>query len=304
MWYSNKMKKKSYKKKSKGTEQRTLSEELSLTGMPPDMIEQLGLKEKKDINVYRIPQEKFLQTMKDFSISDQPLAVTLFNKPKNFKQNLLDTNIETPSIILRDYIPAVLIHEATHWHDLKGEKPSLNQISTSILEYCLNDLELSAYFNEIIYFLYSKNNATYPIFRLYTMKNIENLEDFKNLNFIPGFFLWGIIKNSVEKNGFYRTIKMKKEIIEKAKEQILDSIIPHILDVYLKTNKLSVFDIDYIQDFLISILSSSMNLTPEILEKIKEKFYYYIEHPTRDWLDKLTQDEIYNFYGDRFSKDF
>jgi hypothetical protein len=72
----------------------------------------------------------------------------------------------------------------------------------------------------------------------------------------------------------------------------------------LKTNKLSVFDIDYIQDFLISILSSSMNLTPEILEKIKEKFYYYIEHPTRDWLDKLTQDEIYNFYGDRFSKDF
>lgn len=80
MWYSSRMMKQSYKKYPKGTEQRSLREELSLTGMHQDMIDKLGLKTKKDYPVYRVPEDVYPEELlKLHTAIDNPKAQTFFS---------------------------------------------------------------------------------------------------------------------------------------------------------------------------------------------------------------------------------
>lgn len=296
----DKMIKESYKKYPKGTEQRSLREELSLTGMPPDMIDKLGLKTKEDYPVYRVPEEIYPSQLARMSVENDVKAQTFVpaGEMREFL-NIGEDIIQTPFSITKKYSPFTIVHEATHLSDLE-KKPTIQKIK-SILDYSLNDLELSAFFNEIVYYLYSKNKATYPEFVNFMYGN-KKLKDIKE-HFSPNIFLWGFIKDSFKKNGLQKTIDMKKEIIEKTKDKIIDSLIPYIADVYVKSAKKSDENFNLIFDLLEQVLLES-SLSKETIDKIAEKFYNFISSPSRDWLDKLTQDEIYNFYGDRFSKDF
>lgn len=213
--------------------------------------------------------------------------------------NIGEDKIQPSFSLIKNYSPFSIIHEATHLSDL--EKKPIQQKIKSILDYSLNDLELSAFFNEIIYYLYSKNKSSFPEFMVFLYGN-KNLEEIKKI-FTPPLFLWGFIKDSFKKNGLQKTIDMKKEIIKKSKEKIINSLIPHIADIYIQSTKKTDNNFNLIFDLLTQVLSES-SLSIDTIDKIDKKFREFIKSPSRDWVPQPTKDEIYNFYGERFSKDF
>jgi len=296
----DKMIKESYKKYPEGTEQRALSEELSLTGIPKDMLEQLNLSNIPNINVYNLPEEQFSIFVRENNIPESIAAVFLrrpfFSHPDK-RINIGEIYIKLPAIILKGSMPFSFVHEATHWSDLHDAPFILPPRSP--LEYTLDDNELSAYFNGIIYFLYAKNNAKFHMFIINLLgQEMPSLETIRTKINPALIFLWDYVKESFHKNGLQKTIKMKKEIIEKVKEKIIEAYVQFFIYAQLKNRNISPNNIEQLQNKLESMLGS---LPDEIKTKIRNSFYDFAKNKKiKDWMPKRTREELYNFYGERF----
>lgn len=288
-----------------GTTINTLNEELSLSGLPHDLIRQLGLspteKEKnrsipRSVPVYRVKPEVY-----DKNIGEgEGGKAFISSDPKNdygFTKGDLG-HFVSPVIFLKGYNPSALVHEATHITDLDLD-PKLIEFKTEF-EYQLSEYELSANFNQIIAAIYNNNNITYPLYFSQNVGNVLDLQTVKRAN-SSSLILWGLIKESIEKNGFKETINNKKEIIKKTKKYLIEKIMNIFFDAYYLTSKHLGFSKGIKNIYLIfkdMILSSTLSKEDktEIIKQIIKKMI----KPDREWMPEKVEDEIYNFYGDRF----
>lgn len=321
MWYSSKMGKESYKKYPSGIEENSIIDELSRTGLPHDLQQQMGLvppksdfekknyKPLKEVKTYVLPFSIFndVNPLPEIpggqwrALTSTPLEpnvyYTLEGKPGEDVDPVL---AESPFILFKDKKTTIdLIHEATHILDL-----NLRSGTKSLLDYVLKYNELLACFNEIISAIYFNNNISYPLFM--NLRDYSQNQKFSRLDNLKAYInypiLWNNIKENIKKYGFTETLKRKNIIINKSRDEIFKKYIIYLLE-YKKIKKDDYKNIiKYIKKTILDILESK-NLSNK--EKIKIIFNTINSLKNRgdSWLPKEIEDEIYNFYGNRFLKE-
>lgn len=280
----------------------SVEDALSETGIPHDLQFQLGLLPQtpeaprpSSVLVHILDPESY-----EKNIGENQKGMAFYSRKIHpiRSNNLYFT---TPAIFLKGYDPTTLVHEVTHLYDEDLQK-KIARIKNDV-EYQLNKNELLADFNAIISAIYFNNNLTYPVFFSQHMQKVTDLQFLKS-NYFSNIILWSLIKESIEKNGFYETIKMKEQIIKEAEKYFCDHIANLFADVYFKNSSgLKFKDAIKSLNFIIRQIIFSFNISLENKERIIKSFLRLAKNPSRDWMSKKIKDEVYNFYGERFLKD-
>lgn len=254
-------------------------EVLRKTSLPPYMRDMMGLSTGIDPNknvVYETPKEIFPTEEGKYLGFAQP--ATRYNSSFGLKGAEPAQANKNYAVYPEQAFPSIGIHEITHLRDMDDLPNRRFNIFFNLFienydflyetEYSLNEKELEAYFNEYIYALYAKQNKI-------------SFEDFVNLTLrkkskpnisieepitIMQYLLFNEIKNSIKINGFKDTIKNKKEIFDKVKNNFIDNILTYYLQgEFMGENRITQF---FIKKLLTVWVKNSRTIDQESKQKI------------------------------------